>query len=74
MKRYVFIFARTSDVGNIQISDLINLHFAGDSRVSSFEFETPTQCNDSIVALTGRDIASRSGYNPEEFISLILIA
>lgn len=72
MKKYVFIIARTSEIGTTQLSELTDLHFAGDPRVNSFEFEAPPQCSDSIVALIGRGLAFGSGYNSDGTISLVI--
>lgn len=72
MRQYVFIVAEISDVGPIQMGELINLYHAGDIRVKSYLFEAPTQCSDTLVSLIGKGFAFNAGYNTVGTLSMVI--
>ena len=74
MKTCIFIIASTEEVGPIQLSELINLYHAGDTRVKSYQFDAPTQCDDRLVSLIGKGFAFNAGYNTNLTISCLLNA
>ena len=72
MNNHTFIIAAISEVGPIQLSELLNLYYAGDLRVKSYAFDAPTQCDDRLVSLIGKGFAFNAGYNTEGTVSMIL--
>jgi len=72
MKDYIFILASTSDVGQIDLSGLVELYNQGSPFVKVYPFQVPTQCDDTTVSLMGRGFAFNAGYNSIGTISMVI--
>lgn len=72
MNNYVFILASTTDVGQIDLSALIELYNQGSSFVKTYAFQAPAQCDDATVSLIGKGFAFNAGYNSVGTISMVI--
>lgn len=72
MRNHVFIIASIAEVGPVQLSDLINLYHSGDTRVKSYQFSAPSQCDDALVSLVGKGYAFNAGYNTLDTVSMVI--
>lgn len=72
MRNHVFIIASIAEVGPIQLSDLINLYHSGDTRVKSYQFSAPSQCDDALVSLIGKGFAFNAGYNAIDTVNMVI--
>ncbi len=74
MKNYAFVIASKGDVGDIDLTRLVDLYNEDHQDVYSYCFEAPDGCDDHFVTLIGMGHAFRAGWDPEVSICVTLPA
>lgn len=72
MKGYVFIIASIEDVGDIDLTELVDLYNQDHQDVYSYDFQVPECCGDDVATLIGKGHAFNAGWNPEACIGVAL--